>query len=301
MSSLHSLPRKFHTAFPLSTADPYIPPPPGSKEVGHHLSHAYSAFALSSSDKGAVVVSDGWGDLLTTHLNPPPGFVTELTDWDYTLDIHPTHVVVRSLLPNETPCKTFNQPPHLTFRESTSVYTHTSQALSPHKKIFHSTPSPPYSPDLGFSSFDSLGGVYSRVSIAVFGDWNLCGKVMGLSTYSPPSSPIITGDMLGKLTVDSARFEESWIGDKVSLTFADDKGGYGLGSPGLTKRVIVDSSDKKAVQMCADVQRDSESLVLGMLADVRRETGEADLCVAGGLFLNSVVNGRVLDEKAWKR
>ena len=318
MSTLHSLPRQFHTSFRLSTASPYHPPPPpGSPEVGHHLSHAYSAYALSSAPEGAVIVSDGWGDLLETHLFPPPGFVTDLSDWNYTAEVGSRHVTLRACLPGETPCGgagDVSLPRGQTFRESTSVYLYSpSTGLRPYIKTFHSSPSHLcMSPDLGFSSFGSVAGVYSRVSTAVFKDWNLCGKVMGLSTYGLASDEdedketmggrrrIVSGDMLGEVTVDEGRFEGGWIGSDIRLTFADGSGGLEPGSPGLTRRDVHEERDREAVRMCKDVQRDATDMILSLCERVGRETGMKDLSVAGGLFLNSVANGRVLDSGSFR-
>ena len=36
----------------------------------------------------------------------------------------------------------------------------------------------------GFHDMESLGALYSRISSAIFGDWNACGKVMGLAPWA---------------------------------------------------------------------------------------------------------------------
>ena len=36
----------------------------------------------------------------------------------------------------------------------------------------------------GFENLESLGALYSRVSSHIFGDWNACGKVMGLGPWA---------------------------------------------------------------------------------------------------------------------
>eukprot|EP00518_Triparma_eleuthera_P012716 CAMPEP_0182486886 /NCGR_PEP_ID=MMETSP1319-20130603/47623_1 /TAXON_ID=172717 /ORGANISM="Bolidomonas pacifica, Strain RCC208" /LENGTH=159 /DNA_ID=CAMNT_0024688993 /DNA_START=1247 /DNA_END=1722 /DNA_ORIENTATION=+ len=141
---------------------------------------------------------------------------------------------------------------------------------------------------------------------------------MGLSTYGLTSSSssdeeeddeenkggrrrIVSGDMLGSVTVDEGRFEGGWIGaDDVRLTFADGSGGLEPGSPGLTRRDVTEERDREAVRMCADVQRDATDMILSLCERVQRETGAKDLSVAGGLFLNSVANGRVLDSGSFR-
>ena len=36
----------------------------------------------------------------------------------------------------------------------------------------------------GFENMESLGAIYSRISSHILGDWNACGKVMGLAPWA---------------------------------------------------------------------------------------------------------------------
>ena len=48
--------------------------------------------------------------------------------------------------------------------------------------------------------------------------------------------------------------------------------------------------------IAASIQRVTEELVLKLAAEAHRETGLTKLCMAGGVALNAVANGRVLNE-----
>jgi hypothetical protein len=55
--------------------------------------------------------------------------------------------------------------------------------------------------DFGFEDMESQGAVYSRVASHTFGDWNACGKVMGLAPWAdslaaPMPPPLFAGDLM---------------------------------------------------------------------------------------------------------
>ena len=53
--------------------------------------------------------------------------------------------------------------------------------------------------------------------------------------------------------------------------------------------------------IAASIQRVTEELLLGMARNLQRETGLEKLCLAGGVGLNSVANGRILRETGFKQ
>ena len=55
--------------------------------------------------------------------------------------------------------------------------------LRPVWKRFTECRSPAALENHGFHDMESMGAVYSRVSSIIFGDWNACGKVMGLAPW----------------------------------------------------------------------------------------------------------------------
>jgi carbamoyltransferase len=53
--------------------------------------------------------------------------------------------------------------------------------------------------------------------------------------------------------------------------------------------------------VAASLQRRLEEVVLGMLRQLHERTGIDDLCLAGGVALNCVVNGKIFDETPFRR
>ena len=49
--------------------------------------------------------------------------------------------------------------------------------------------SPPELYNHGFENMESMGAVYSRISSQILGDWNACGKIMGLAPWNGKSLP----------------------------------------------------------------------------------------------------------------
>src|SRR2546429_8665744 len=58
---------------------------------------------------------------------------------------------------------------------------------------------------------------------------------------------------------------------------------------------------QREMDIAASVQVVTEEIVLRMARHVRRETGMENLCLAGGVALNCVANGRLLREGPFKR
>jgi carbamoyltransferase len=123
---------------------------PRAITISHHLAHAYSAFACSPFDEGAVMVVDGIGSHRrdVTEAYPPDGA--------------------------GHPCD----------RESESYYAFRGKAVECVGKTW--MPVAPGVLQEEFTKQPGLGAVYSRVAEYVFGHWNKCGEVMGLAPYGRP-------------------------------------------------------------------------------------------------------------------
>jgi carbamoyltransferase len=61
------------------------------------------------------------------------------------------------------------------------------------------------------------------------------------------------------------------------------------------------SADARLRDAAASVQRVCEELMLGLVREARRRTGADALCLAGGVALNAVANGRILREGPFRR
>jgi len=78
-------------------------------------------------------------------------------------------------------------PTHLVpgsgYREAESAYVFDGSSIKPVFKRWSRQRSPPELYNEGFENMESLGAVYSRISAQILGDWNACGKIMGLAPW----------------------------------------------------------------------------------------------------------------------
>jgi carbamoyltransferase len=163
-------------------------------------------------------------------------------------------------------------------RESESYYRFDGSRLETLRKIW-------LKPVRGFLSDEfyympGLGALYSRLSIYIFGHWNKCGEVMGLAPYGGPGG---VGPLL------------ETKGDEVGLR----EWGREFDKPFLPERKR-DWEASPSMQHWKDaawrVQDDTERVLLERAAWLRQATGASNLCLAGGVALNCVANGRLARE-----
>ena len=141
----------------------------------------------------------------------------------------------------------------------------------------------------------SLGLLYSAVT-------TFCGfrvnsgeyKLMGLAPYGRPVYRDLMLDRLVDLKADgSFRLDQRYFtyagGRRMTgRAFADLFGG--------PARVPEAPITVREMDLAASVQAVTEEIVLRMARHVHAETGEENLCLAGGVALNCVANGRLLRE-----
>ena len=68
-------------------------------------------------------------------------------------------------------------------REAESAYVFDGNNVSRAFKRWVRQRSPSELYNHGFENLESVGALYSRISSHIFGDWNACGKVMGLAPW----------------------------------------------------------------------------------------------------------------------
>jgi carbamoyltransferase len=129
-----------------------------------------------------------------------------------------------------------------------------------------------------------LGALYSRVSSYVFGDWNKCGELMGLAPYGRPDQIKPFMEMKdGELIIPewTTEFKEP---------FFIDTGRDWEKSPSM----------RHWEDMAWRVQDDTEKVLLARARWLRETTGAKNLCLAGGVALNCVANGRIVREAGFE-
>lgn len=216
--------------------------------ISHHLAHAYSAFAVSPFEEGAVMIVDGVGS--------------------YRSDVNESFPATDIATPLA--------------RESESYYKFSGSKLECLKKVW-------MEPDRGFLSDEfynmpGLGALYSRASTYIFGDWNKCGELMGLAPYGRH------GNVKSLMSIkDNTLTVPRWTSE-------------------LNKPYIMDSDQKWETSplmkhwedLAWRVQDDTEKVLLARAAWLRETTAAKNLCIAGGVALNCVANGRVARESGFE-
>jgi carbamoyltransferase len=165
-------------------------------------------------------------------------------------------------------------------RESESYYRFDGTTLEPLKKVWLE-PTTGFLAD-EFFNMNGLGALYSRVSSYIFSDWNKCGEVMGLAPYGRAGrfKPLIA-------------FTDGIL-DVPEWTEAFDR-------PYLPEGEKWESN--AAMQHWQDlawrVQEDTERVLIERAIWLRETTGAKNLCIAGGVGLNCVANGKIVREAGY--
>jgi carbamoyltransferase len=166
-------------------------------------------------------------------------------------------------------------------RESESYYRFDGSRLEALEKIW-------LEPNRGFLSDEffnmkGLGALYSRVSGYIFAHWNKCGEVMGLAPYGSPDQE----ESLIELK-DGALDVPDWT-EKLNRPYLPESKEKWDDSPSM----------QHWKNLAWRVQDDTERVLLDRAIRLREATGARNLCIAGGVGLNCVANGRIVREAGY--
>src|SRR5437763_1803755 len=119
-------------------------------------------------------------------------------------------------------------------------------------------------------------------------------KVMGPSPYGEPRYVKLMLDELMDLRADgSIRLNMKYFNYCQGLTMTNGAFDRLFGGPA---RKPESQLTQREMDLARSVQEVTEEAMLRMARHVQRETGERNLCLAGGVALNCVGNGRILRE-----
>jgi carbamoyltransferase len=236
--------------------------------VDHHMSHAASAFFCSPFEQAAIMTMDGVGEWTTTALGEATGRWTPRAG-------KPT--AARS----------------------------TGNQITLHRELRF-----PHSLGLLYSAFTAFLGF--RVNSGEY-------KVMGMAPYGRPTRLEdvyrvlkVGDDGSFRLDMDYFSFHRS-ASRTYNSKFVDL---FGIPrrpeTPFFTPTTLPDRDDpdwndelaernQGYADIAASVQRATEDVILAMAREAHRLTGLDNLCMAGGVALNSVANGRIARESPFKR
>jgi carbamoyltransferase len=119
-------------------------------------------------------------------------------------------------------------------------------------------------------------------------------KVMGLAPYGEPRFAQTILDKLVDVKPDgSFRLDLSYFDYCTGLTMTNGKFDDLFGGPPRSAEQLL---TPKHMDLAASIQAVTEEVVLRMARALRSETGMKNLCLAGGVALNCVANGKVQQE-----
>lgn len=120
-------------------------------------------------------------------------------------------------------------------------------------------------------------------------------KVMGLAPYGVPRyADLIRKKLITVADDGSFQLDMSYFDYATGLTMTNKKFDALFGGPPRTSESEV---TQREMDLAASVQEVTEEIVLRLAKGIAEETGERNLCLAGGVALNCVANGRLLREK----
>ena len=120
-------------------------------------------------------------------------------------------------------------------------------------------------------------------------------KVMGLAPYGEPKYVNLIKEKLISVADDgSFQLDMSYFDYTTGLTMTNKKFDALFGGPA---RKVGKELTKKEMDLASSIQKVTEDIIIKIARNISRETGEKNLCLAGGVALNCVVNGVLLREK----
>ncbi len=162
---------------------------------------------------------------------------------------------------------------------TTSVAMGSGNKLEIHKELHF-----PHSLGLLYSAFTYYTGF--KVNSGEY-------KLMGLAPYGEPKYSRQILDHLVDLKEDgSFRLDQSYFDYCTGLTMTNERFAALFGQP--VRRADKDPLTQFHMDIAASIQDVTEIIVSKLCQGIRKDTGARNLCLAGGVALNCVANGKIL-------
>ncbi len=146
---------------------------------------------------------------------------------------------------------------------------------------------------------DSLGLLYS--AFTYFTGFKVNSgeyKLMGLAPYGTPRyRDLILSELVDLKEDGSIRLNLSYFDFLGGLRMTNRRFARLFGGPARRPETEI---TRREMDLAASIQAVIEEAMLRMARHVHRETGREDLCLAGGVALNCVANGRILRETPFR-
>ncbi len=123
-------------------------------------------------------------------------------------------------------------------------------------------------------------------------------KVMGLAPYGEPVyAQKILNNIIDLKEDGSFRLDQSYFDYCTGLRMTNEKFDHLFGGPA---RKSEDLLTDREMNLAASIQAVTEEVVLRLTRSLAKETNSKNLCLAGGVALNCVANGKVLRDNAFE-
>jgi len=169
-------------------------------------------------------------------------------------------------------------------------WTPTSLAIgSGHTLCVHQEIHYPHSLGLLYSAFTQYTGF--KVNSGEY-------KVMGLAPYGEPKYAKLIKDHLIDIKEDgSFQLDMRYFNKHSDLTLTSDRFSYFFGGPARQPEGPLTQRD---MDLAASVQTVTEEVIIKLAKNLQKSTRQKNLCLAGGMALNCVANGKLLREKVFE-
>jgi carbamoyltransferase len=151
----------------------------------------------------------------------------------------------------------------------------------------------------------SLGMLYSTFTAYLGFDVNEDEyKVMGLAAYGRPTMVEQVGKLIRRTSDGAFQMAPEYFEYQTTATRSYSSRFVDVFGPPRNRYEPIDletADGRRFADCAASVQRVLEDVIVGIARDLRRTTGLADLCYAGGVALNGVANARLLTESGFDR
>jgi len=146
----------------------------------------------------------------------------------------------------------------------------------------------------------SLGLLYSALTY-------YCGfkvnsgeyKLMGLAPYGRPRYyELMLKHLIDVRSDGSYRLDTAYFGYLSEMAMTNDRFAQLFGGP---RREPESPITRREMDLAASVQKITEEIVLGTARHLRAITGESNLVMAGGVALNCVANGKLIEAGVFER
>ena len=119
-------------------------------------------------------------------------------------------------------------------------------------------------------------------------------KVMGLAPYGEPKyAQLMKDNLIDIKEGGSFALDMSYFNYCTGLTMTNAKFDQLFGGPRRSEEATL---TQREMDLAASIQAVTEEVVIKLARGIRKSTGQTNLCLAGGVALNCVANGKLLRE-----